>query len=207
MRLLKLSSVLLLGAAVSTSWTLLAQESPRTPSEKTKDAVDKFNNAPAAIGKSLQGLRDAAKNKLQETLGAKAKSDVKSERVDLESPQKAPQAAPPAPVFKDGMRDPFRPLTLRAKVTTRARENLSPLERLDLAQLKLVGIIWDIKEPRAMVEDSAGLGYVVKVGTPIGSNDGTVKAIHRNQIVVEEFASDIYGIRKKHDVSMGLATE
>ena len=206
MRALKLLSVLLLGAGLSTSSTLLAQESGRTPSEKAKDAVDKFNNAPAAVGKTLQGLRDAAKNKLQESLGAKAKSDVKGERVDLELPQKTPQSAP-TPAFKDGMRDPFRPLTLRAKVTTRARENLSPLERLDLAQLKLVGIVWDIKEPRAMVEDGAGLGYVVKVGTPIGSNDGKVKAIHRNQIIVEEFADDIYGIRKKHDVSMGLATE
>ena len=206
MRALKLLSVLLLGAGLSTSWTLLAQESGRTPSEKAKDAVEKFNNAPATIGKSLQGLRDAAKNKLQETLGAKAKSDAKGERVDLELPQKTPQTAP-TPALKDGMRDPFRPLTLRAKVTNRPRENLSPLERLDLAQLKLVGIIWDIKEPRAMVEDSAGLGYVVKMGTPIGSNDGTVKAIHRNQIVVEEFADDIYGIRKKHDVSIGLAPE
>jgi Tfp pilus assembly protein PilP len=206
MRSLKLLSLLLLIACeLWTSRALSAQESGRTPSEKTKDAVDKFNNAPATIGKSLQGLRDAAKNKLQETLGAKAKSGAKSERVDLELPQKAAEAAPT--VLKDGMRDPFRPLTLRTKVTNRARENLSPLERLDLAQLKLVGIVWDIKEPRAMVEDGAGLGYVVKVGTPIGSNDGTVKAIHRNQIVVEEFAGDIYGIRKKHDVSMGLATE
>ncbi len=207
MRALKLLSVLLLGAGLSTSWTLLAQEAGRTPSEKTKDAVDKFNNAPATIGKSLQGLRDAARNKLQETLGAKAKSDAKGERADLELPQKAAEAAPAAPVVKDGMRDPFRPLTLRTKVNSRPRENLSPLERLDLSQLKVVGIVWDIKEPRAMVEDAAGLGYVVKVGTPIGSNDGTVKAIHRNQIVVEEFAGDIYGIRKKHDVSMGLAAE
>ncbi len=208
MRSLKLLSILLLIASeLWTSRALSAQESVRTPSEKTKDAVDKFNNAPSAIGKSLQGLRDAAKNKLQQTLGARAKADMKSERVDLDLPQKAPQAAPTAPVLKDGTRDPFRPMTLRTKVNTRARENLSPLERLDLAQLKLVGIIWDIKEPRAMVEDAAGLGYVIKVGTPIGSNDGKVKAIHRNQIVVEEFADDIYGVRKKHDVSMGLAAE
>ncbi len=208
MRSLKLLSILaLLGAELWTSWTPSAQESERTPSEKTKDAIDQFSNAPATIGKSLHGLRDAAKNKLKDTLGAKAKNETKGERVELELPQKTPQTAPTAPVLKDGMRDPFRPLTLRTKVNSRPRENLSPLERLDLSQLKLVGIVWDIKEPRAMVEDSAGLGYVVKVGMPIGSNDGRVKAIHRNQIVVEEFADDIYGNRKKHDVSMGLATE
>ena len=113
----------------------------------------------------------------------------------------------PKPALKEGGRDPFRPMTLRTKVNTRARENLSPLERLDLSQLKVVGIIWDIKEPRAMVEDTAGLGYVVKVGTPIGSNDGTVKAIHRNQVIVEESTADIYGVRRKRDVNMKLATE
>jgi len=210
MRALKLFSVLLLGAGLSASWMLLAQESGPTPSEKTKDAVDKFNNAPATIGKSLQGLRDAAKNKLQETLGAKAKSGAKGERVDLELPQKAPQGAPTAPtapVVKDGMRDPFRPMTLRPKINTRARENLSPLEQKDLSQLNLIGIIWGIKEPLAVIVDSAGLTYMVTVGTPIGSNDGTVKAIHRNQIVVEEFTADIYGVRKKIDRSLNLATE
>lgn len=190
---------------------LRAQESVRTPSEKTKDAVDKFNSAPATIGKSLQELRDAAKDKLRQTLGGKAKSEAKAEekaeRVDLNVPQKAPDAAAQAPALPRVNRDPFRPMTLRTKVNKRPRDNLSPLEQKDLSQLKLVGIVWDIKEPRAMVEDTAGLGYVVKVGTPIGSNDGTVKAIHRNQIVVEEFAEDTYGVRKKRDVSMNLPTE
>lgn len=195
-------------------WTIglgLAQESVRTPSEKTKEAVERFNNAPASIGKTLQGLRDTAKEKLRQTLGGKAKAEAKadgnSERVDLNVPQKTPDASLPTPALKEGGRDPFRPMTLRAKVNTRSRENLSPLERLDLSQLKVVGIIWDIKEPRAMVEDTAGLGYVVKVGTPIGSNDGTVKAIHRNQVVVEESTADIYGMPRKRDVTMNLATE
>jgi type IV pilus assembly protein PilP len=87
------------------------------------------------------------------------------------------------------------------------RENLSPLERFDLGQLKIVGIVWDIKEPRAMIEDAAGLGYVVKIGTPIGSNDGKVKAIRRDHVIVEESYEDAYGARKRRDVSMKLLTE
>jgi type IV pilus assembly protein PilP len=98
-------------------------------------------------------------------------------------------------------------MTLRTRVNSRPRENLSPLERFDLGQLKIVGIVWDIREPRAMIEDTAGLGYVIRVGTPIGSNDGKVKAIHRNQIIVEEFYEDAYGARKTRDVSMKLLTE
>jgi type IV pilus assembly protein PilP len=81
------------------------------------------------------------------------------------------------------------------------------LERYDLGQLKLVGIIWNLKEPTAMVEDSVGLGYVVKVGTPIGAGDGTVKAIKQNEIVIEEFFVDLYGVKKRREVSMRVSVE
>jgi Tfp pilus assembly protein PilP len=184
-----------------------AEDVIRTPSEKMKDAVDTVGKAPATIGKSLQGLTDAAKEKLRQTFGAKARTDAKPDALDLNVPKKAAEA-PVAPVKpKELNRDPFRPMTLRTKVTKAPRENLSPLERYELSQLKLVGIVWDIKEPRAMLEDSAGLGYVVKVGTLIGSNDGKVKAIHRNEVVVEEVYSDDYGTRTKRDVPIKLLTE
>jgi Tfp pilus assembly protein PilP len=198
------------GAFAVAGW-VIAQETVKTPSDKTREAVEKLNSAPSSIGGTLQGLRDAAKDKLRDTLGAKtkgeAKTEGKTERVDLKVPQRVTESPAVAPSAKPGGRDPFRPMTLRTKVNTRARDNLSPLERLDLSQLKVVGIVWDIKEPRAMVEDTAGLGYVVKVGTPIGSNDGKVKAIQRNQIVVEEFTDDVYGARKKTERSLSLAAE
>jgi Tfp pilus assembly protein PilP len=206
-RSLELCCLLVFSLVLGASGLLSAQEPLQTPSEKTKDAVDKFNNAPSAIGKSLQGLRDAAKERLQQSIGRKAKTEAKTEPVDLDLPKKLPDATPPAVTLKEGSRDPFRPMTLRTKVVSRNRENLSPLERLDIGQLKIVGIVWDIKEPRAMVEDTAGLGYTVKVGTPIGSNDGKVKAIHRNQIIIEESSADIYGQRKSRDVSLKLATD
>ena len=184
-----------------------AEETIRTPSDQMKDAVNKFGKAPATIGKSLQDLTDAAKEKLRETFGAKPNTEPKPAPVNLELPKKTPEATA-APVRLNGSnRDPFRPMTLRTKVARPTRENLSPLERYEISQLKLVAIIWDIKEPRAMVEDGAGLGYVVKVGTPIGSNDGKIKIIHRNEVVVEEFIFDDYGGRKTRDVAIKLSTE
>jgi Tfp pilus assembly protein PilP len=186
---------------------LAAEDLPRTPSEQMKDAVDKLNKTPTAVGKSLQGMTDGAKDKLQKTFGSKSKSDAKVEPVDLELPKKAAETPAAPKAMKATSRDPFRPMTMRTRTTTRPRENLSPLERLDLSQLKIVGIVWDTREPRAMIEDTAGLGYVVKVGTPIGSNDGKVKAIRRNQIIVEEYFEDVYGARKPRDVSMRLMTE
>jgi type IV pilus assembly protein PilP len=127
--------------------------------------------------------------------GASSAGDKKSE---------APEGLQLAPGRR---RDPFRPITLNVRSNTRRRENLSPLELVEIGQLNLVGIVWGIKEPLAVIVDSAGVTYMVTVGTPIGSNDGTVKAIHRNQIVVEEFTDDIYGVRKKIDRSLNLATE
>jgi type IV pilus assembly protein PilP len=109
--------------------------------------------------------------------------------------------------MKQEGRDPFRPMTLKSNGPSRSRENLSPLERFDIGQLRIVGIVWDVKEPRAIIEDSAGLGYTVKVGTPIGSNDGRVKVIRRDQIIIEEVYEDAYGARKKRDIAMRLSTE
>jgi type IV pilus assembly protein PilP len=127
---------------------------------------------------------------------------------DLKIPAK-PMAPPePAGVSLDGKRDPFRPMTLRSKAAVSGpRENLSPLERYELGQLKVTGIIWDVQEPTAMIEDSGGLGYIVKVGTPIGVNEGRIKAIGPDQVVVAEFYSDVNGAKKKRDVSLKLSRD
>jgi type IV pilus assembly protein PilP len=106
-----------------------------------------------------------------------------------------------------GKRDPFRPITLNIRSNVRRRENLSPLERYELGQLKLVGVIWDIKNPTALVEDTTGLGYTVKLGTPIGANDGKVRTIKPGALVIEEDYIDLYGAKKKREVSMTLAVE
>jgi Tfp pilus assembly protein PilP len=58
-----------------------------------------------------------------------------------------------------------------------------------------------------MIEDTAGLGYTVKIGTAIGNNDGRVKVIQQNHVIVEETYEDAYGARKRRDVTMKLATE
>jgi type IV pilus assembly protein PilP len=186
-----------------------AEEPLQTPSQKTKEAVDKLGQAPSAVSKTLGILKGAVDSKLQGVIGSKNVPREKRNGDDLTIPEKKKEQ-PESPRFSaQGKRDPFRPATLKARpVSYRApRENLSPLERFDLGQLKLVGVVWDIEEPRAMIEDSAGLGYVVKVGTPMGVNEGKVKAIGHNEIVVEEFYEDNHGARKKRNVNMKLVTE
>jgi hypothetical protein len=187
--------------------TTMAQDSAQRLSQKTKDAADKFGKAPATIGKVFQDTTDAMKDKLRQGVDGKAGPEDKANAGASDSKGKKAEAATGEHLAPQINRDPFRPMGLRTKSPPRARENLSPLERFELGRLKIVGIIWDLKEPRALIEDTAGLGYIVKVGTPIGSNDGTVKAIGRSEVIVEEFYEDASGVKRKRDVSMRLSTE
>ena len=182
-----------------------AQDEKATPSQKTKEAIEKFKKAPATAGQALDALKEAAKAKLQEALGGKQAAKVETGSTTL--PAKKPEP-PERPRYSSvGKRDPFRPLSLKPKVSQRARENLSPLERYELGQLKLVAIVWDIKEPKAMVEDGTSLGYIVKIGTLIGPNEGKVKAIKPTEVIIEERFTDFYGARKSQEVSMKLPVE
>ena len=185
----------------------MAQESAQLPAQKTKDAAEKVGNTPATVGKAFQDMTDSAKNKLRQGLGDKSGPQEKAIAGDRDARDKKAETPAGEHAAPQISRDPFRPTNLRTKTPSRARENLSPLERFELGQLKIVGIIWNLKEPRAMIEDTAGLGYIVKVGTPIGSNDGTVKAIGRSEVIVEEFYEDSSGAKRKRDVSMRLSTE
>jgi Tfp pilus assembly protein PilP len=103
-----------------------------------------------------------------------------------------------------GRRDPFRPP--RANQTTALGEARTPLQRYDLGQLRLVAIIYN-QNPTAVVEDDAGLGYIVRVGTPIGANGGAVKAIEQGKVRVVEESIDFYGDRQTSEVVMELADE
>ena len=104
-------------------------------------------------------------------------------------------------------RDPFFPtLGVTSSEQLCAEEPQTPLQGYTLGQLKLVGIIWNLEEPRALVEDGVGMGYIVIHGTPIGSGCGIVKKIEHGQVVIEEYYYDFYGDRRTREVVMELAT-
>jgi type IV pilus assembly protein PilP len=179
-----------------------AEDKIEAPAQKSKEAVEKLKAAPTAVGKTLQDLG--------KTVGAKlglGQGEANLDSGPISQEAKEAGEAKPAVSGAIAKRDPFRPFTLNSKPSQRRRENLSPLERYDLGQLKLVGVIWDTKQPNAMVEDSAGLGYVVRVGTPIGSNEGKVKSIQPARLVIEEFQFDVFGAKKKVERSMRLEPE
>lgn len=101
-----------------------------------------------------------------------------------------------------GRRDPFR--APRSGSTPAVGEVRTPLQRYELGQLRLVAVIYETGDPRAVVEDTQGLGYIVKVGTPIGPNGGAVRGIERGKVIVEENAVDFYGESHPSEVTLEL---
>ena len=115
-------------------------------------------------------------------------------------------AASPA-YDSEGKRDPFRPLSMMRTARPDPITPQTPLQRYELAQLKLVGIVSRVEPPRAMVEDSAGLGFILTPGTPIGRNGGVVTDIQERGVVVEEWHTDIIGERHRKEIVMVLASD
>ncbi|MSQ46770.1 MAG: hypothetical protein EXR78_00035 [Deltaproteobacteria bacterium] len=104
-----------------------------------------------------------------------------------------------------GKRDPFfSPLNRVIEQSGMADEAKTPLQRLDLGQFRVVGIILETPEPKALIEDNSGLGYIVTSGTLIGSNGGMIKSIEPNRILVEEYETDFFGKRKVLEKEMPL---
>jgi len=102
-------------------------------------------------------------------------------------------------------RDPFRPPTVGGSAT--AGFSRTPLERYDIGQLKLVGVVWEDQVASAMVEDSAGKGYIVTAGTPIGSSGGVVRSVEPHRILIEESITNFYGNKEPREVVMKLPEE
>jgi type IV pilus assembly protein PilP len=187
--------------------SLSAQEKIETPSHKSKEAVDKLKAAPSAVGKTLKDLGKSLSAKLGSGQGEMKTVKTNSEAVSVPEAEKKAEEAQLAVPPALSKRDPFRPFTLNNRTTRPPRENLTPLERFELGQLKLVGVIVDVKQPNALVEDPLGFGYKISVGTPIGVNEGKVKSIQPAGLVIEEFQFDVYGARKKVERSMKLVPE
>jgi type IV pilus assembly protein PilP len=118
------------------------------------------------------------------------------------------QLASIKPYSAAGKTDPFVPL-FRKDETADDRQAASagkkrkkrvprtPLERVDLSQLKLTGIIRSPQGNKALVEEATGKGYVVGVGTYLGNQGGKITEILDDRLIVEEEIESPLGEVKK----------
>lgn len=105
-----------------------------------------------------------------------------------------------------GKRDPFRSFVVMRPTEKKyvGSKELTPLQRYELSQLNLVGIIVGPKDKHGLVEDASGKGYVVRIGTYIGKNGGRVIEVRDDELVIEEYYIDYFGREQSESVSMKL---
>ena len=168
-------------------------EKPSEPPLKSRQITKKIIIAKKEVQKATpkpKGIEPAdisnSKQKLVAEKSPTAKKTITPEITDLYN--------------LEGKLDPFEPLFKKERVSlavgkkkTKRRTALTPLERVNLSQLTLVGIIRSPSGNRALVQETSGKGYVVKKGTYIGTNSGKIVQILKDTIIIEEESEDIYG--------------
>lgn len=88
-------------------------------------------------------------------------------------------------------RDPFRSVTeLRRRSTSSLTH---PLQQYSVQQLELLGIIWGIADPKALLRAPDKREFVIGVGTPVGTGDGKVVAILQDRVIIVERYYDYRG--------------
>jgi type IV pilus assembly protein PilP len=92
-----------------------------------------------------------------------------------------------------GKADPFVPLIADILAKSKAdsardsdKEYLTPLQKYELKDLKLVAVVVSDNELTAMLEDPTGYGYFVRKGMLVGPNDGVVERVIPNGLIIKE---------------------
>ncbi|MBS1243133.1 MAG: putative Type pilus assembly protein PilP [Nitrospirae bacterium] len=102
-----------------------------------------------------------------------------------------------------GRRDPFTPIIIKEEKKSMAGAK-APLERYAISEFKLAGIVWGGLGYHAMLEGPDGKGYFVRVGTKVGPNQGVVKKITQNTMVIEEKFKDPQGETNRKEIVIEL---
>ena len=97
-----------------------------------------------------------------------------------------------------------KPDASKALRTKRRRIPRTPLERIDISQLKLVGIVVSAEGNKALLESASGKGYVVREGSYIGTHAGKIVRIQKDRVVIEEEVEDVMGNLKIRKIEIKL---
>ncbi|MDJ0782793.1 MAG: pilus assembly protein PilP [Desulfosarcinaceae bacterium] len=148
--------------------------------------------SPAASSTSKADDNDSeVKKHTAELLASVQKDEAAGARADSYSPKGKPD--PFAPLFRDEPEQAAASTPVVARTKRKKRIPTTPLEKVDLSQLKLVATIRSHNGNAALVEDASGKGFIVKRGTYIGINSGSVVQIVKDRIVVEEEIETLLG--------------
>lgn len=135
------------------------------------------------------------------------KTFVKAKKVELAKPVVKEENKVPEYLIK-GERDPFKPFTIGIipEIAEGKEQYLSPLQKLTLSQIKLVGIIWGDKKS-ALIQDFSGMGYIIKEGMFVGENSGIVTRISSDGITIKQHFKDYSGRVNTREAILSLRKE
>jgi type IV pilus assembly protein PilP len=105
-----------------------------------------------------------------------------------------------------GKRDPFRDVRSELCIDTTEPPKY-PLELFELDQLKVVAVVVGTAAPRAMIEDPAGVGHIVRIGELIGRHRGQIRFIRREGVIVREEFRKYTGERVSTLITLPLPEE
>ena len=144
--------------------------------------------APVSLPK--KGGLPAAEAKKTATAKAEDKKEPEKEEVYSYSPAGKP--------------DPFKPFLQLTPYREPRSAPLTPLQKYETSQLKLVAVLFAPEGNIGLVEDATGKGYFVKKGTLVGKNDGKVTKILNDRVMVEEIFLDVLGQKKVNEIALLL---
>ena len=160
-----------------------AGEVPVPDSSGQIPAKDQASPTVESSGQPSGNLADsmsetAIKSEFASLMGAKEKYYIRKGRIDP---------------FEPFLRAPEPEIPADAQAELNRRVPRTPLEKIDMSQLKLTGILRAESKTRALVQEVSGKGYIIDEGTYIGNKGGQVSKILKDRIVVSEKALDVFG--------------
>jgi len=160
-----------------------------------------YGKIPAVHKKAVKILKKQIKP-LNKT--AKVLNNVRKKKTDVTSAGKpaGPESDTKQNFYTaEGKVDPFEPLirndrkkaSTSSSVQAKPRRILTPLEKFDFSEIKLVAVIMAPSGNIAMVEDSTRKGYTIRIGTYIGKNGGKVVKIENDRVIIREQVKNFKG--------------
>lgn len=173
---------------------------------KTQGASKKIavKNVPPAPPKPSAGKPEVPAPPEKKTVPAPVVSDEPETIAQKRIYDPVARLDPFIPLFKAEAPTPsVRPETTATGMRQK-RIPQTPLEKIGIGQLKLVAVVRSASGDRALVEDSAGKGYIIRKGTYIGLNSGIVTQISKDSISIEEESENLMGELITQNIEMKL---
>ncbi len=121
--------------------------------------------------------------------------------------KKKKQAEPEFVYNPIGKRDPFRSFMTVPGDDPRDGPKREGLQKYELDQYQLVGVIFGVERPRALIQDPDKVGHVGEIGTYIGRNWGKITAITSGEVVVTEEYQTIDGELVVNNIPLTLPVD